>query len=135
MDIISQSGIFFYLCFLFPILLYVDPRVPALLHAPLLKDRTVFPVIVFSHGLHAYRTIYSGICCDLASHGFVVASVEHKDQSACVTFNRSPPPGVVKGDYNSYTNQWIPALREQLNNFPLRNKQVRRRPGEGLVYI
>ena len=37
-----------------------------------------FPVIVFSHGLQAMRTIYSGICCDIASHGYVVAAVEHR---------------------------------------------------------
>ena len=38
----------------------------------------LFPVVVFSHGLGAMRTTYSGICCDLASHGYVVASVEHR---------------------------------------------------------
>lgn len=37
-----------------------------------------FPVIVFSHGLGGMRSTYSGICCDLASHGCVVASVEHR---------------------------------------------------------
>ena len=36
------------------------------------------PVIVFSHGLKSMRSIYSGICCDLASHGYVVAAVEHR---------------------------------------------------------
>ena len=37
-----------------------------------------FPVVVFSHGLAAMRTICCGICSDLASHGFVVAAVEHR---------------------------------------------------------
>lgn len=37
-----------------------------------------FPVIVFSHGLGGMRLVSSGFVCDLASHGYVVASVEHR---------------------------------------------------------
>ena len=37
-----------------------------------------FPLVVLSHGLSAMRTVYCGICSDLASHGFIVASVEHR---------------------------------------------------------
>lgn len=37
-----------------------------------------FPVIVVSHGLCGMRTVYSAIVCDLASHGYVVACVEHR---------------------------------------------------------
>ena len=42
------------------------------------KTPKPFPVVIFSHGLSAIKTISSGICCDLASHGYVVASVEHR---------------------------------------------------------
>ncbi len=37
-----------------------------------------FPAVVFSHGLGAMRTTYSTVCCDIASHGYVVAAVEHR---------------------------------------------------------
>ncbi len=39
---------------------------------------SLFPVLVYSHGLGAMSMTYSAICCDLASHGYVVASVEHR---------------------------------------------------------
>ncbi|KAI8647007.1 platelet-activating factor acetylhydrolase [Parasitella parasitica] len=51
--------------------------------AEILDDqKRPFPVVVFSHGLGGNRLIYSSICSDLASHGFVVVAIEHRDGSA-----------------------------------------------------
>ena len=83
------SGILFDYLFVF---VHTAARSPALYGAPIIPKATLLsrtaaapptslallPVIVFSHGLAAMRTTYTGICCDLASHGYVVASVEHR---------------------------------------------------------
>ena len=37
-----------------------------------------FPVVIFSHGLTGCRTSYSLVCSEIASHGFVVAAMEHR---------------------------------------------------------
>ncbi|GAB4817857.1 hypothetical protein N2152v2_004903 [Parachlorella kessleri] len=40
------------------------------------------PVVVFSHGLAGNRSMYSIICSELASQGYVVMALEHSDGSA-----------------------------------------------------
>jgi len=60
--------------------------IPALYGAPL-KTSIPLPVIVFSHGVAGMRTTYSAVCCDLASHGYLVAAVEHRYGTYCVCFN------------------------------------------------
>ena len=79
---------------------------------------------MFSHGLGAFRSAYNGVCIDLASHGYVIAAVEHKDGSACTSLYRIPGHGVKEGDYNQYVDEWIPHLKPGDDEFSLRNKQV-----------
>jgi platelet-activating factor acetylhydrolase len=53
-------------------------RLWAVEDAPVAESPPKLPVIVFSHGIGGIRTTYSSICTDLASHGFVVAAIEHR---------------------------------------------------------
>lgn len=47
--------------------------------APVLEEPgTPMPLVVFSHGLAGIRTTYSTLCTDLASHGYIVAAIEHR---------------------------------------------------------
>lgn len=52
--------------------------------------RPKFPVVVFSHGLGGSRTMYSTVCGDLASYGFVVVAMEHWDGSGARSYVNVP---------------------------------------------
>lgn len=70
---------------LFVLLLGTLQRMWLLPAAPLLPSEDGAqgrPVIVFSHGLAGFRSMYSVPCAELASQGYVVLAVEHCDGSS-----------------------------------------------------
>ncbi|GMT05185.1 hypothetical protein PENTCL1PPCAC_27359 [Pristionchus entomophagus] len=48
------------------------------------------PLILFSHGVGESRHQHSSLCSALASEGYVVAAIEHRDYSACWTYKLQP---------------------------------------------
>ncbi|RUS21646.1 platelet-activating factor acetylhydrolase [Endogone sp. FLAS-F59071] len=56
----------------------------AWLNAPLGNISKKFPIIIFSHGLGGNRVVYANFCAEMASRGFVVCALEHRDGTGCV---------------------------------------------------
>ncbi|KAK0545816.1 hypothetical protein OC845_004913 [Tilletia horrida] len=66
--------------------------------------KPVFPCAVFSHGLGGTRVTYSAYAAALASHGVVVAAIEHRDGTAPATSicSRVDDKGKAEGDSARY---------------------------------
>ncbi|XP_067840410.1 platelet-activating factor acetylhydrolase [Heptranchias perlo] len=123
--------------------LYGSYRVPAEWNAPFKSDGK-YPLVVFSHGLGAFRTLYSAICIEVASQGFVVAAVEHRDGSASATYYIEEKTKTVSevrestSSTNSTPNldqlerKWLyyKPHKQGEQEFPFRNVQVHQRSEE-----
>lgn len=83
--------------------------------------------IIFSHGLGALRSFYSSICVELASRGYLVAVLEHRDQSSCHTYYFESEEAAKANQKTS-----IEFKHKKLGNghFELRKEQVHYRMGE-----
>lgn len=50
------------------------------------RESPQFPLLIFTHGLGGSRTMYSSVCGEFASYGFIVCAIEHRDGSGPRTF-------------------------------------------------
>ena len=78
------------------------------------EEMPTFPLLMFSHGLGGTRTMYSTVCGEFASFGFVVCAVEHRDGSGprtCVLRPRDEDEvdkNLSKAEYESkYSPRWV----------------------------
>ncbi|NWU92014.1 PAFA2 acetylhydrolase, partial [Upupa epops] len=97
-------------------------RVPVSWKGPFKPCSRGYPLIIFSHGLGAFRTVYSSLCSELASWGFVVVALEHRDHSASTTYFLT----------EAGQEEWIPYQRvpQGQKEFYFRKKQVHQRAEE-----
>ncbi|XP_061741827.1 platelet-activating factor acetylhydrolase isoform X2 [Nerophis ophidion] len=114
--------------------LFGSVKIPAHLDAPFHSNEKC-PVIIFSHGLGAFRTLYSAICTELASRGFIVASVEHRDESASATYyfgEKDESRHASNASFLDDLREWIyiRILQAGEQEFPIRNQQVIQRADE-----
>ncbi|CAH1399875.1 unnamed protein product [Nezara viridula] len=104
-----------------------EPNVPAMWEAELMQSNSKIPVIMFSHGFGATRFLSSTVAIELASRGFIVASIEHKDSSACATYYYESAEKFEKDE-----KTWIPHEKMKFgpDHYKIRNTQLRRRANE-----
>jgi len=98
-----------------------NPRIPVIHQAQLADTGSRFPLVIFSHGMGCNRYAYSKVCYDLCSEGFIVASVEHRDGSAC--HSRYIIDGITTEIPHGF-------VEETDHEYSYRNKQVHQRAKE-----
>jgi platelet-activating factor acetylhydrolase len=49
------------------------------------RQRKKWPLMIFSHGVGCSRLMYSTFCGEMASRGYIVVAIEHRDGTSPVT--------------------------------------------------
>ncbi|XP_050429518.1 platelet-activating factor acetylhydrolase-like [Adelges cooleyi] len=110
-----------------PYLIRQKPHyIPTICDAPLSKALESYPLLVFSHGFAATRFVCSEYCNSIASHGFIVVAIEHRDTSAPATFYYDSPES-VKNDQCTWVDHVHLHQICDNDHYLLRNKQLKYR--------
>lgn len=98
-------------------------HVPAVYGAKVKQDIKLKPIIL-SHGLGGHRFLYTSTCIELASWGYIIFALEHRDETPCRTYyyeNKSD----VKSDNKTFIEHSKVALGN--DHYVIRNGQIHKR--------
>lgn len=91
--------------------------------APVAESTETFPLIVLSHGYTGYRSIMFYLGEHLASHGYVVAAIDHTDsRNKDIDFTKNPGAGFMSTLLNRARDQQF-----VLEHFAASNSNVSKR--------
>lgn len=88
-------------------------RTHSLVNAKLSVTRSRYPIIILSHGNQMNGFLYTAIIEDLASHGYVVAAIDHPYEAIFTVF---PDGRVAKYSEERLPAPNSPSFREGFNN-------------------
>ncbi|EJD42003.1 alpha/beta-hydrolase [Auricularia subglabra TFB-10046 SS5] len=100
--------------------------------APLSEDGR-WPLVVFSHGVGCSRLMYSAFCGELASRGYVVAALEHRDGTSPSSLVTTADGVVKRIDWLQWSDlEWpdLPKDAQPKDDTTLRHEQIKMRAAE-----
>ncbi|KAJ7731777.1 platelet-activating factor acetylhydrolase [Mycena metata] len=106
---------------------------PALKDAPVIipENGSRWPLIILSHGAGSSRLLYSAIAGELASHGYIVAAVEHRDGTGPSSRITTPDGRSRKLDFLNWRDIYWPDHEVQpADDTTLRHDQLKVRLAE-----
>lgn len=105
-----------------------DIKIPVIEKGGVNRNIGKLKAVVFSHGLGGTRFLYSNTCCELASYGFIVIALEHRDGSASMTYYYDSQEEKLRNEPT-----WFKVQRVKVGgpeHFPTRKAQVEKRSSE-----
>jgi predicted dienelactone hydrolase len=100
-------------------------QTPAYLNAPIAQAETSYSVLLFSHGLGGFKAQNTFQMVELASHGYVIISIDHPGYAAAaivgdeVIVNQHPNlAGSEVGVLDQHISGWVANLQRVLDELP-----------------
>ncbi|THH19534.1 hypothetical protein EUX98_g8754 [Antrodiella citrinella] len=99
---------------------------PAVEHAPLRQapPKTQWPLMIFSHGVGCSRLMYSAFCGEMASRGYIVAAIEHRDGTGPSSRITNADGCTTRLDWLDWKDLAWPQPEQPKNDTTLRHVQL-----------